>query len=51
MKNQPPLGDPDQDPCKQKDGRTSLLSLRRQYMEAPFPEVFEEPGPSQLLEI
>jgi polysaccharide biosynthesis transport protein len=51
MENQPLLGDPDQDPCKQKDGRTSLLPLRRQYMEVPSPEEFEEPGPSQLIEI
>src|ERR1700674_5042411 len=51
MENQPLLDDPDQDPCTRKDGRTSLLPPRRQYMEVPFPEVFEEPGPNQLLEI
>ncbi len=51
MENQPLLGDPEQDRCTQKDGRTSLLPPRRQYIEAPFPEVFDEPGPSQLLEI
>src|SRR5205823_11058435 len=51
MESEPLLDDPGQGPCTQKDGRTSLLLPRRQYREVPFPEVFEEPGPSQLLEI
>jgi len=51
MENEPLLDDPGQGPCTQKDGRTNLLLPRRQYREVPFPEVFEEPSRSQLLEI
>jgi succinoglycan biosynthesis transport protein ExoP len=46
MKNQPPLSDPD-DPRKRKDARAPR---RQQYMEVPYPEVFEEPGSGLLLE-
>ena len=44
MENQSLLHSPDRDPSTRKDGRISLLSLRRQQTEVPFPEVFEEPG-------
>jgi polysaccharide biosynthesis transport protein len=48
MENQSLLHSPDRDPSTRKDGRISLLSLRRQQTEVPFPEVFEEPGPGLL---
>ena len=44
MENQPLLDDPSQGPLTRKSARTSLLPPRRQYMDMPFPEVFEEPG-------
>jgi succinoglycan biosynthesis transport protein ExoP len=50
MENQPLLEDPSQGPCTQKGTGTSLLPLRRRYMDTPFPEVFEEPGPGQVPE-
>jgi len=50
MENQPLLGNPDHNPSMQKDGRTSLLAPRRQYLDTPYPEVFEEPGPGLLPE-
>jgi len=34
----------------EKHLRASPLPARRQYMEMPFPEVFEDPGPGLLLE-
>ena len=45
------MDDPGQDPLAR--GRVPGLAFcraRRQYMELPFPEVFEEPGPGLLLE-
>src|ERR1039458_1976635 len=50
MENQPLLDDPSQGPCTRKGARTSLLPPRRQYMDMPFPEVFEERGPGLLPE-
>src|ERR1017187_8019572 len=50
MENQPLLDDPGQGPLARKGARTSLLPLRRQYMDMPFPEEFEEPGPGLLPE-
>src|ERR1700693_3717851 len=50
MENQPLLDDPRKDPLSRNGARTSLLPPRRQYMEMPFPEVFEEPGPGALPE-
>jgi succinoglycan biosynthesis transport protein ExoP len=50
MENEALFDDPGQGPSTQKDGRTSLLPPRRQYMEMPFPEAFEEPGPGLLRE-
>ena len=50
MENQPLLDDPGQGPLTRKGARTSLLPPRRQYMDMPFPEVFEEPGPGLLPE-
>src|SRR5712691_11278502 len=48
MEHQPLLDDPGQGPFTRQDATTSLLAPRRQYMEVPLPEVFEEPGPSLL---
>ena len=50
MENQPLLDDPGQGPFTQMGARTSLPQQRRQQMEAPFPKVFEGPGPFLLLE-
>ncbi|MGA8313316.1 MAG: Wzz/FepE/Etk N-terminal domain-containing protein, partial [Terriglobales bacterium] len=50
MDNQPLLDEPSRGPFAHKGDRTNLLPSRRQYMEAPFPEAFEEPGPSALPE-
>ena len=50
MDNQPLLDEPHRGPFTHKGDRTNLLPSRRQYMEAPFPEAFEEPGPSALPE-
>src|ERR1700722_1839741 len=50
MENQPLLDDPGQGPFPQMGARTSLPQQRRQQMEAPFPKVFEGPGPFLLLE-
>src|SRR5258708_74626 len=50
MENQTLLDDPGQGPFTRKCARTSLLQPRRQHMEAPFPEVFEKPGPGLLPE-
>ena len=49
MENQPLLDDPGPDPRRRKNGGTNLLA-RPQYIEAPSPEVIEEPGPGLLLE-
>jgi len=48
MENQSLLHGPDLDPRTGKDGRTSLLSLRRQQTELPYPEVFGDPGQGLL---
>lgn len=50
MENQPLLDDPSQGPLARKSPRTSLLPPRRQYMDMPYPEEFEEPGPALLPE-
>ncbi len=50
MENQPLLDNPGQGPLTRKGARTSLLPPRRQYMEEPFPDVFEEPGPGLVPE-
>src|SRR6202051_3723321 len=50
MENQPLLNDPSQDPLTRKGASASLLPRRRQYMDMPFPEEFEEPGPGLLPE-
>jgi capsular exopolysaccharide synthesis family protein len=46
MENQPLLDDPGQGAITRKDASTSLLPPRRQYINMPFPEEFEEPVPS-----
>jgi uncharacterized protein involved in exopolysaccharide biosynthesis len=48
MENQSILSSSDQYARTGKDGRTGLLSLRRQQAEVAFPEVFEESGPGLL---
>ena len=50
MDNDPLLEDPNPGPSTRKVAPTSLLAPRRQYMEVPFPEEFEEPGPGLLPE-
>ena len=50
MDNQPLLDDPGQGPFTHKGDRTNLLPSRRQYMEVPYPEAFEEQGPGALPE-
>lgn len=50
MENQPLIDEPGQASYVRKDSRTSLVVPRRQYMEVPFPEAFEEPGPGALSE-
>src|SRR6266849_4280027 len=50
MEGQPLLDDPSQDPSTRKGATTSLLAPRRQYMEVPFSEEFEELGPRLLPE-
>jgi hypothetical protein len=50
MENQPLLNDPSQGPFTRKGASTSLVPLRRQYMDMPIPEVFEEPRPGMLTE-
>ena len=49
MENQPLLDDPGPDPRRRKNAGTNLLA-RPQYIEAPSPEIIEEPGPGLLLE-
>jgi capsular exopolysaccharide synthesis family protein len=49
MENQPLLDDLGPDPRRRKSTGTSLAA-RPQYIEAPSPEVIEEPGPGLLLE-
>jgi capsular exopolysaccharide synthesis family protein len=49
MENQPLLDDLGPDPRRRKSAGTSLVA-RPQYIEAPSPEVIEEPGPGLLLE-
>jgi len=49
MENQPLLDDPGPDPRRRKNAGTNALA-RPQYIEAPSPEVIEEPGPGLLLE-
>jgi uncharacterized protein involved in exopolysaccharide biosynthesis len=48
MENLRLLGHPGQGPLTRKSFRTSRPEPRRQYIELPFSEVFEEPGPSLL---
>ena len=50
MENQPLLDDPGHGPLTRKGANNSLLPPRRQYMEVPFPEEFEESGPGLLPE-
>jgi len=50
MEKLPLLDDPGQGSLTRKSARTSLLTPRRQYMEVPFPEVFEGPGSDLLPE-
>jgi len=50
MEHQTLLGDPAQGPSTRKGTSTSLVPLRRQFLDMPSPEVFEEPGPGLLLE-
>lgn len=50
MDNQPLFDDPGKDPLMRRGDRTSFLPSRRQYMDMPYPEVFEEPGPGLLPE-
>src|SRR5688572_3128746 len=51
MDNQPILDNLGQDPLARKSPRTRLLPPRRQYVEVPFSNAFEDSAPSQLLEI
>ena len=50
MDNQPLLDDPGKGPLMRRGVRTNFLPARRQYMDMSFPDVFEEAGPSPLLE-
>jgi succinoglycan biosynthesis transport protein ExoP len=50
MENQSLFDDPGQGPLTRKGASSNLLPPRRQYMEVPFPEDFEEPGPGWLPE-
>ena len=54
MENQPPnqplLDDPRNGSHSRNGFKNNLLPLRPQYMEVPYPEVFEEPGSGQLHE-
>jgi len=49
MENQPILNDLGPDPRRRKNAGTSL-AVRPHYIEAPYQEVIEEPGPGLLLE-
>jgi polysaccharide biosynthesis transport protein len=50
MENQSPLDNPGKDMLTRNGSKNSLLPIRRQHMEMPYPDVFEEPAPGQLLE-
>jgi succinoglycan biosynthesis transport protein ExoP len=50
MENQPLLEDHGPDPLTRKSASTSLLPPRRQYMDMPYQEEFQEPGPGLLPE-
>jgi succinoglycan biosynthesis transport protein ExoP len=50
MENQPHSGDSEHSPLTRKSASNSLLPPRRQYMDMPFPEAFEETGPGLLFE-
>src|SRR5580693_1613633 len=50
MGDQPPLYDPTSGPLARRNARAIPVPLRGQHVESPYPEVFEEPGSSQLLE-
>jgi succinoglycan biosynthesis transport protein ExoP len=50
MENQGLLPDPGRGPSTQQTASYSLLPPRRQYLDMPNPEVFEEPGPGPLPE-
>ena len=48
--NQPLLDDPRNGSHSRNGAKNNLLPPRPQYLEVPYPEVFEEPGPGQLHE-
>src|SRR5579862_7412515 len=50
MENQPLLEDHSHGPLTRKGNGNGLLPPGRQYMDMPFQEVFEEPGPGPLHE-
>jgi succinoglycan biosynthesis transport protein ExoP len=50
MGNEPLLDEPRKDSYSRNGGKYNLLPSWPQYVEVPYPEVFEEPGPGQLHE-
>jgi Chain length determinant protein len=50
MENRPIVYDPDHDPTAGREAMPVRSVPRRQYAELPYPEAFEETGPSLLLE-
>jgi polysaccharide biosynthesis transport protein len=50
MGNEPLFDDPRKDSYSRNGAKNNLLASRPQYVEVPYPEVFEEPGPGLLHE-
>ena len=50
MENEPLLDDPRNGSHSRNGAKNNLLPSRTQYVEVPYPEVFEEPGPGVLHE-